>query len=212
MRRSRRPRADQCSAGSKCTRNGPISAASPQSNARASILGIHAAQDCVVAERREDRAGAAAREPRERAKIHVVEMVVRDEDRVQRRQGAERNRGGDVAPRPDAAPGSRAPRPDRVEQQIDALGLDEKAGMADEADAQLMAVNAFGRMIVHDGRKVFRPRHALSRLARPARDVAQVLVLRPAGRKEAQAVEMIGRRTGIIGIAGHRRYRRRPIK
>ena len=103
------------------------------------------AQDRVVAEAGDDQRPVALPEPAKGRQVEMVVMIVADEDEVDRRQileahagrahaiGAERRKGrGDVAP-------------DRVGEDVEALGLNEDGGMADPGDPHLRALDAPGR-------------------------------------------------------------------
>ena len=114
------------------------------------------AQDRVVAERHDDAAGMDPRQRRQGREIHVVVMVVRDEDRVERRQCFHRDAGRAHALRPGEGERAGAPRPDRVDEQVEPGRLDEVARVADRGDPERRPGEAFdrrrGRRVVDAGR------------------------------------------------------------
>jgi hypothetical protein len=154
-------------------------------------LGVGAAQQRIVAERRQDRTRAQAREPRQRGDVHVVVVVVRDEDGVERRQVAKRDAGRRGALRAQNPERTRPLGPNRIEQKIDALGLNQKAGMADETDPQRAAFDPFGRVVERHRRQIRRPGRPPLRRAHHAPEIGEALVARSARREEAQPVEMV---------------------
>ena len=66
--------------------------------------------------------------------IHVVEVIVADDDHVDRRQIGESQPGGAITGGPDPGERTGSLRPDRIRQQIDVIGLYQHRGVIDEGD------------------------------------------------------------------------------
>jgi hypothetical protein len=64
----------------------------------------------------------------------MVVMIVRKDDRIDRRQGVEVDRRRNATTRAGKRKGRRAPTPDRVEKEIQSAYLEKKAGMTDPGD------------------------------------------------------------------------------
>jgi hypothetical protein len=69
---------------------------------------------------------------RERAEVHVVVVAVADEDRVDGRQVVEGDARRSVSHRPSKRQRAGALRPNRVEEDIEAVDLDQETRMTDE--------------------------------------------------------------------------------
>ena len=176
MLRSDRLRADQCRVGTSVTATpAPSSTRSSQSKPSAAIAAIVIAHDGVVAERRDDARAMRGGEPRQRRDIEMIVVAVRHQHDVDRRQVGKRDAGIVDPLRPDEAERRRALRPDRIEQDIEARGLDQKAGVADIGDAPSRAFDARRRTVGIRRRRPgrpFRPGAAQPALQEPAQQIA----------------------------------------
>ena len=115
----------------------------PQSRATGSSPA--AAQDRVVAEAGDDQRPVALPEAAQRRQVHMVVMIVADEDEVDPRQVLEADAGRAHPARADEGERRGALRPDRIGEDVEALGLDEHGGMADPGDQHLVARDAARR-------------------------------------------------------------------
>jgi hypothetical protein len=89
------------------------------------------AHDRIVAERHDNARAVSGGKPRQRCDIKMVVMRMRDQDDIDRRQ-VRKGDAGIVHPfRPDPPKGRGAHRPDRIEQNVEACDLEEKARMPD---------------------------------------------------------------------------------
>ncbi len=167
-------------------------------------LPIYAAKKRVVAERRQHRAGVPLRERLQRRRVHVVVVIVRDEDRVEIGQIVERDARRIDALRPEPRERAGALRPDGIDQDVHAHRLHEERRVADMRRAQPRALDPLRRLVGGSCRKFLRPRRSRALAKLPAQQVGAALVDEfAAGKKEPLAVEMIGGRAGIIWVAGH---------
>src|SRR5436305_12503961 len=134
----------------------------------------------------------------------MVVMRMRDEHRVERRQIIERDAG--VIDPLRAGPRRRAGafRPDGVDQDVDALRLDEHRRMADEGDAQRRSFRALRRHVADAG-KLLRPGRTRTAAELPFEEIEAAALGRVAGKEKPCSVEVIGDRAAIIGIFRHGR-------
>ena len=166
---------------------------------------VGAADDGIVAERRDDAGPVSAPETRERAEVHVVVVVVADEDRVDGRQVVEGDARRGVSRRPGKRQRAGALRPDRVEEDIEAIDLDEKTRMTHERDVATTFFQPRRRMVRDGGRQCARPSGGAGAKP-PAEHVGQAVVLDLAARiEEARAVEVVADRPLVIGVGSCRR-------
>jgi hypothetical protein len=118
---------------------------------------IVVAHDRVVAERGDDARAVGGSESRESGDIEVVVMGVRDKDRIDWRQVRKRNARIVHPFGPGKTHGRSALRPHRIDEQIEARGLQEKTGVADIGDAPDCPVDARRRTIGKGRRGPLRP-------------------------------------------------------
>ena len=71
-------------------------------------------------------------------RVHVVVVVVGDEHGVDGREIRETDSGKIVATRAEELEGTDAIRPDGVNEDVNAGGLNEKRGMSDAGDAEIV--------------------------------------------------------------------------
>jgi len=120
----------------------------------------------------------------------MVVVVVADQHRVDGREHVQGEAGlarpfGTEQERPGAL------GPDRVGEDVHPGGLDERGGVAHIGDAQLVGVNALGRVVLAGVRDVDGPgRGARGEL--PAEQVRDVPIFGGPGRMELLAVEVVG--------------------
>lgn len=101
------------------------------------------AEDAVIAEARDDHWPVPAPEPFQRRQIHMVVMVMADQDEVDLRQVFEADAGRGDAARAEAERAG-AVAPHRIGEDVHAVGLDQHAGMADPGDSHRRAFDAGG--------------------------------------------------------------------
>ena len=119
------------------------------------IMRLH---DGVVAERRDDARPMCRVKPRQRLDVEVVVMTVRHQHDVDRRQRFERNAGIVDPHRSHEADRRDALRPDRVDQDVEARGLQKPARVAHVREPPLGAIHACGRRIAIRARRPVRAR------------------------------------------------------
>jgi hypothetical protein len=137
---------------------------------------VGAADDGIVAERHDDAGPVSAPETRERAEVHVVVVVVADEDRVDGRQVVEGDAGRGVSRRPGKHQRAGALRPDWVEEDIEAVDLDEETRMTHERGAATTFFRPRRRSVRDGGRQCARPSGGAGAKL-PAEHVGQAVVL-----------------------------------
>ena len=142
------PRADQCRVGTSVTATPPPSSTrSCQSNASAliakSALRIVTSLPSGVT----TRGAKFCRKPRQRRDIEMIVMTVRDQHDVDLRQLLERDAGIVVPLRSGKADGRDPRGPDGIDEDVEAAGLDQPAGVADEGEPHLVAVDALRRRV-----------------------------------------------------------------
>ena len=136
-------------------------------------------------------------------------MAVRHQHGVDLRQRVERNTGIVVPLRPGKAERRGAHRPHRIDQDVEARGLDQPARMADKRQPDLGAGHARRRRVGMRARRPVRPGRAVPAATKlPAQHLAQGFRRRTIGIEEGQAVEMIGGGAVIGFHAGHPDRRR----
>jgi hypothetical protein len=166
------------------------------------VVGAH---DGVVAERGDDARTIGGREPRQGRDVEVVVVIMRDQHRVDCRQRTEGDARIVDALGPGEAERRGALRPHRVDQQIEAGGLEQQGGVADVRDAPGRARNARRRPV---GKRARRPRRPLGlrRAGPPAEHVEDALRRRAVRVEEVRPVEMVRHRPVVV--TGERRARR----
>src|SRR5688500_5429860 len=88
----------------------------------------------MVAETGDDQGMVALPEPLQRRQIHMVVMVMADEDQVDVRKSLEGDSWPAHPPRADKREGRRPLGPDRIGEDVEAVHLDEDGGMANPGD------------------------------------------------------------------------------
>lgn len=156
----------------------------------------------VVAERRDHARTKCPRELRQRRDVEMVVVAVRHQHDIDPGQFIECDAGIVVPLRPGEAERRGPHRPDRIEQDVEARGLDQPAGMADKAEPHLVAFDAGRRRIGMGARRPFRPDRALPAAPElPAQHFTKRFRRRAVRIEEVQAVEMIGH-GAVVGFHG----------
>ncbi len=136
--------------------------------------------------------------------IHVVVVVVAEQDRVERRQVLDAQAPAAWRASVRASPTARRAPTKRVGQQVDALASARGTSNGRRGRPGSLSPRRATAGRGRAGSAGLRPGSALGpRLAQHLEEVAERLVARAARREEPQAVEMIGDRAGVIGIARH---------
>src|SRR5262249_34124633 len=94
--------------------------------------------------------------------------------------------------------GGNALRPHRVDENIEAGGLDQEAGMTDKGDAQACAVDPRRRPVCIRTRRVPRPGDASATRGPPADQFGEAFWWHPVRVDEPGTVEMIGNCAFVI--------------
>ncbi len=131
-------------------------------------------------------------------------MAMRDQHDVDLRQLLEGDAGIVVPLRSGEADRRDPLRPDRVNEDVEAAGLDQPAGMADEGEPQPIAVDPRRRGVGMGAGRPVGPFGAIPLAAElPAQHLAQRLWRCAVRIEEGQAVEMVGDRAVIGFHVGH---------
>ena len=187
------------------------------------------AQDRVVAQAGDDDRPVALPQPLQRRQVHMVVMIVADEDEVDLGQILEAD-----ARRPhplwaDEGEGRSTLRPDRIGENVEPASLDEHGRVADPGDSHQIGIDAVNAAapILDDraleprtegglgGRIAGLDRHLARPLGASAREKARqeaswaAAIRRKPRIEEALAVEMVAARAFIIDAVEEWRHERR---
>lgn len=157
------------------------------------------ADDNIIAKRRDEVGFVVNVKLLQRLQIQMIIMIMRDQHEIDRRQICKLHTGRIDALGPDKAEGAGALRPDRIDQNIQACRLDEKGCVADEGDAQVLAVHAL--IGFHEGKRArigLGPCRLLP-IEAPFHQVNKSVRRFPTRIKKPCAIEMIRKRAFIIG-------------
>ena len=158
----------------------------------------------IVAKRGDHARGKVLCEPRQRRDIEMIVVPVRDQHDVDLRQLLERDAGIVVPLRPRPADRREPHRPDGIDHDVEAAGLDQPAGMADEGEPQPIAVDPRRRGVGMGTGGPIRPFRALPlAIELPAQHLAERFRRHAVRIDDVQAVEMVGDRAVIGFHAGY---------
>lgn len=135
-----------------------------------------------------------------RFKVHVVVVIVRYQHHIDRRQVLETDTGSIDAFWASKTERAGAFRPDRIGENVQPRRLNEKGSVADEGNAQILPTTrslGFARGKGLDSL----PARGFLAVEPPFHQIEKTAWRRTAGIEETHTIEMVGRRTGIIGAS-----------
>ena len=171
-------------------------------------LGIFFGDEVSVVERHEvTNARLRGVQAADGGEVEVVVVIVRDQHPIDGREVGDVDARGVDALGAGKAEGAGAFRPMRVEQDVDASGLDEHGGVADEAQAELLASDALGGIVAEAVGGLAVPGAAFA-IEAPLQDIPERFAVVDAPRvEEAFAVKVVAGgqlRARAVGAAAGR--------